>query len=265
MTSVPTPDPRFKWVGAFHSYDPYEIAIGGAGANFMAQSANNDIAQIWEPAVVSNTGTTLDTSTAFRGGTAAVVSSAVTSGYEFWDTATAPTPLDGVQVVTSLDYPTHAIMMTWTTVANLTFQAQRVQLTGASEITAELTTEIAAKRVPTAIAYDGSAIQLISYRQDTDTSSYDGMSMLGSAADVDADATALAGSGYTITAFGRVDAGSDYAIIGTRVAGSSATRAVSIVADVDSVKTLITQGWVIVAGYVPDQSQPSKARWILQQ
>jgi hypothetical protein len=242
------PDPRFKWVDAFSAftvvteYDDGNGGFQGIGSAAFGPAAAADL-----------NATTVAAAIVY---VPAIPVEPLTSGFELEGSNEVQTPLYAAEVMTSLAFPGNdEFAMTWLEpTGSATFSQQVSSVATADAIDANVGSALAEGYVTTALAYDGSAIDLVSYKSSADTSSYESsVVMAGSASDVLAQAQTLAGGGYIITAFGATDAG--YALVGTRVAGSSTAHDVQLAnRQVDGsafalVDDVAGSGYAIVAGF----------------
>jgi hypothetical protein len=114
----------------------------------------------------------------------------------------------------------------------------------------------ASGRVITAVAFRGGDVLYLSYGWTRDTTPvYEARAVATPFAGVAAAAASLAGEGYVITALGG-DASRGYLLVGTRVRGATAARAVRVVTDSVSTPatyefpalTLLKAGYAVVGG-----------------
>jgi hypothetical protein len=238
------PDVRFKFVGAFASYDAGETSAGTGigfgttlGAYAPVTTGGGDSWALYR--FVPRTGL------------------APTDSVVRFEASTDLSDLDALEnakVVTSLDFTGDAFAVT--AIAPDGAVSERIIATVADPTA--LATFVSAHAnnrgfVTTAVGFDGNVIQVVAYAY-AGTQTFETMTLTADLTTIGSQASVLAANGYIITAFGRATA-TTYALVGTRPTGSTAPREVMIAVDQlaksgVTAGDLLAQGFAIVGGYV---------------
>ena len=235
------PDPRFKWVGAFPSYSTGTEFVGGDNLGFSSNT------QLFGPAAVGS------------GGEAVGFDYAPTTPVALFSSGFAQdggSELDFEKgVMTSACYTGFELSYTWQA-ANATTMLQIDTGVRADDLVQAVQTAAANGFVTTALALAGPDWELIEYADSSTSDTYDTMVETGDVTTIGAMAQAIASDGYVITALGQMD-GSNYGVIGTKIAGSAASHEVMVVQVVAAGSTTAIasaqmQGYAIIGAYYAD-------------
>jgi len=239
-TWTPLPDPDFKWVGAFPSYTATEVTTVPVSA------AGRDPGSVFAPAAVGSDGSFVtylfeptDVMLATQGPDSSIYSGPGTAGST--GLVTSLTFVDATTYVSTTDEPEHefAFNISTTSVASFAMDVEFV--------------EDMYGPIPTAIAFDGSQAYVFNSMRDVSFRFLTSKALTGSAADIPAMASQLAGSGFIITAFGQLDAAPTYGMVGV---SADENRHDAVVAQSfpgtgsGSAMALFDAGYVPVGGYV---------------
>ena len=234
------PYPEFKWVGAFPSYTATEV--------FDAQVPidGRDPGSVIAPAAVGSDGSFVayefEAANGFR-------PSLEPASWLFLENKRP----DDLGLLTSLTYVAGSYLATTDNPQTPTFVGGFSTTSTATFATDVEFTADAYAPIPTALAFDGSRASVFTSRRTATTCDYlTSKALTGSADDIPAMASQLAGSGFIITAFGQLDAVPTYGMIGV----STETPRDVVVAQSfpgtgsGSAIELFAEGYVPVGGYV---------------
>jgi hypothetical protein len=236
------PDPNFKWVGAFPSYTATEM---------LSVPNPNDIRNpgtVFAPAAVGSDGSFI--SYAFL---PTNVLLPVATPYSSIDAALDTSPELGL--VTSLTYVNGSDASYVATTDN-PYSQQSFQLGVSTTSTATFASDVAFVEdmyspIPTAVAFDGSQAYVFKSEREPPLAFLNSKGLIGSADDIPALASQLAGSGYVITAFGQLDDVPTYGLVGVYGPATDAIVAQSFPGTgTGSAIELFAAGYVPVGGYV---------------
>jgi hypothetical protein len=241
------PDLRFKWVGAFPAYtSPRSTNVAFlAGGGPMTQTLDGQDA--WSPFELGG-----GDSWQMSDFTAGVPVDHLTSIAQAGPLADAPGVLAGFpvgDVITALDYTTDA----YAVIADTAVPPDGKLVTtlggvaAAAALSGYVSTQAGNHAVVTALGFDGTTINVASYAEQNDTAIYQTSVAVATTTSLTAQAQTLAAGGYTITAIGRTSA-TNYALVGTRIAGTATPREVKVVAVPDPMDDF-AQGFVVVGMY----------------
>lgn len=254
---VAAPDPRFKGVGAYAAYSSHGYEISSYGIGFTLSHS------LFTPTATNPTDPR-DLTWAYEFSATDKTFAPVESHYDLIGTSQIALlgEFERSRILTSLDFTTDAFAMTSTaTDASPSITTHVGSTADLAALTAWVTGAAAQGQVTTAVAYDGTAIEVVAYA--SDATPYDVSVVSADATTVQAQAQALASAGYIIAAFGRLDA-SHYALVGTRTSSAAPARSIMIAGYIDSsmpAMDLLAQGYAIVGGYVDASAAP---RFILE-
>jgi hypothetical protein len=245
----PAPDPRFKWVGAYSSFTTGAQYVGGDGVTLSST------ASVYSPAAVGSGDEAL--TFAFTPPTSLSFTSA------FGETSGTLAVAAGM-VATSLAFTSSDYVLT-TQSANSTTTPTTMSGGSAADLASAVSTAAASGAVTTALGFDGTDRVMLAYADSSVTATYDTTVQTGDITTIGTMATAIAGSGYVITALGQID-GSNFAVVGTRETGSAATHdAMTVTIAAGGADSALAgaqmQGYAVVGGYFSD---PLTAMFVLE-
>lgn len=242
-------DLRFKFVGAADRFEANPVMV--APSNGMVSLVG---ARIWSPITANGQGAwqgiEFFTTPPFE----SVASTLVTNDASKLAADVAALP--GGTIITSLDISdagTYA-MSTNAASSGRTYDAVTTGTVPTEVgVAGYVAAEAAATRVVTAIAFDGTQIDLSSYGVADDALAYETSALTATVDTIGAQASALAAGGYTITAFG-ITTHDHFTLVGTRIAGHTDPRDAATGAVGDA--ALLGQGYILVANYLDASGLP---------
>jgi hypothetical protein len=248
-SGAPAPDPRFKWVSAYSSYATGVQYVGGNGVDFTSTT------NVYSPAAVGSGGEVL----VFD-----FVPQPLTFTSAFTQAAGSAQAAAMGEVATSLAFTSTDYVLTAQS-ANATTTAQFSNGGSAGDLATDVAMASANGYVTTAIAFDGTQRVLAAYADSSVTATYATTAQTGDVTEIATMASAIAGSGYVITAFGQLDA-TTFGVVGTIESGWTATHdAMTVSLSVGGSDTALAaaqmQGYVVVGGYFSD---PLTAVFVLE-
>jgi hypothetical protein len=248
---TPAPDPRFKWVGAYSSYTLGAQYVGGNNITLGSTTT------VYAPAAVGSGGEALSFSF--------MPPAALTFMSAYGETGAMLDIAGSDQVVTSLAY-TDGYHVVTSQSASATMMSMATTAASATNLVEVVENLGQMNAVTTAIAFDGSTIQVLAYVDSRGSNTYAATVMTCDVTTVGSMTTSLAGDGYVITALGPIDGGSLFGVVGTSIGGSATPHSAMSVTyavggDSSALAAAETQGYAVVGGYFSD---PLTAVFVLE-
>jgi len=236
VTSIP--DLRFKWVGAFDSYQLEDI-VSFPGGNVKTTHQGDTFGPVTLGSGSGGWSTPLFAPDKVVKPMSSTAQLGPVADYEGFLLGVLPR---GVVSAVDFDGVNFAVSATTADDADDTLQSFRAQPT-VDGLADYVTTTAQSGEITTAFGLDGDHLEVIGYSVSTDTATYETSVVDADDSALEDQARALAAAGYIITAVGRTAlTPPHYALVGTRVAGATTARAAKVTAD----PTAIGQGFAVV-------------------